>query len=1082
LVSRSNSFPRSSAQLKFVLDNSQSSLAQTYAALCLVKLVQHHWNSYSVQTRVDIRNYVLNLLAERGPTLARDLRLQLLTLLAKITKLGWFDGEEQGPDSPGNVHQRTVDQVTSFFRPDSPHHSLIGLEILLRLLEEIGTQSPTVGLTEHRRISIDFRDSVLLKVFKLSLTTLRAVDSGNISDAEKPFAVHITQSGLRLAMLCLSYDFVGTSPTESTEDHNVLKIPNNWKSLFDEGDGVALLDLFWNLFNKSTNADNRCKAMEIIVELSSVRRSLFSDDEQRNRHLASLMNGITDVLLAWQDNKALLEDAATLHEFCRLLARLKGNFQLAQIVNAEGYSDWIRLVGQFSLLQDWSEHANSHHYVMSLWARLVAAFPYLAGGRRRGATTAVLEQYAPKVLETFVNVRLAAVQERVFDDPSGDPLLDEDGAELSDLEALPALGRIKYLRTAQALEQQLAAPSASYQQLRLQPQHSAELAVAEGQLSLLVLVIAGIVGGRSGTSSTNTDAHNEIDAALTARVLKIMQAHDQALDRHGAGQPLAASTKRLELSLLAFLQEFRKVYIGDTSLGTTRMFEKLQELVEVGDSNTMLALMMRKIVLDLRYWAGETAVVDAATQLFHELVCGYATIRLVVKLDATNAILANHSSDTFPFLDYAANERCRVLFYTTLSKLLYMKSDGSGGDSTDADATPERLFAAFMAPFAARLELLQQQSDAAALRSDTARDLLVGLLLDLRGVVFGIYSRKAYERFFDWVYPAYVPVFHTAAAVWADTPEVLVELLKFWHEFVNNRSTRIQFDCASANGILLFKETSKLVVAVAGGLRQIPPPSAADTDLWQHKYKAVTHLLDALCVALQGNYCNFGVFKLYDDPALTDAIAVGLDAALSLPTDHILHYTKLTLVYFQTIDRVLAHHIEYACLLPREQFAKLLHTLEQGLTFSEVSVSTQCCNALDALATYADKYRQGAPERAPEPWHRLVAHVQALRADFTQTFRTLLHYALFDNCPNQWSCSRPLFSLTLILPDALTSCSQALIAKQTDANRPKLEQLFVGLLNNCGQNLAFKNRELFTQNFNNFRTEVSKFVTTEAVI
>jgi exportin-7 len=1059
-----------------VLDNSNSTVAQTYAAVCLVKLIQYHWNSFTVQTRVDIRNYVLNLLAERGPSLDRNLRLPLLTLLAKITKLGWFDGEDAGPDSPGGVHQRTVDQVTSFFRPDSPHHSLIGLDILIRLLEEVESQSPLVSFTLHRKISIGFRDAVLLKIFKLSLTTLRAVDSGNISPAEKEHAAVITHAGLRLALLCLSYDFVGTSPTESTEDHAVLKIPNNWKSLFEEGDGVALLDLFWSIFNKSED-DNRCMAMEIIVELSSVRRSLFADDNQRNAHLASLMNGITDVLLVWQENKSVLEDSNTLHQFCRLLARLKGNFQLSQIVNAEGYSDWIRLVGQFSLTQDWSEAPNSHFYVMSLWARLVTAIPYLDSTRSRASTTGLLEHYAPKVLETFVSTRLAAIEQHVMEDPKDDPMPDEDSTFV-DAEALPALGRIKYLRTAQSLEQQLAAPSNAYQMLRLSGEHTPQVAVAEGQLALLVVVIAGIVGGRSGTSTTNTEQHNEIDAALAARVLKILQAHDQALERSG-GQELARSTKRLELSLLAFLQEFRKVYVGDVSHGTTRMFEKLQEVIGIGDSQALLTLMMRKIVLNFRYWATESDVIDASAQLFYELVTGYSTIRLIVKLEASSALLAHHTSETFPFLDYAANQRCRVKFYSTLSRLLYMKSDGNSSEGGDLDATPDRLFATFVSPFTTRFEVLLQQPEV-ALRSDAARDMVVGLALDLRGVILGVHTRKAFERVFEWLYPSYLPVFHTAAAVWGDSPAVLVNLLKFWLELVVNRSSRVQFDIASANGILLFKETSKFVVAVGQSLRALPP--MGELDLWQNKYKPIARLLGVLTSALMGGYCNFGVFKLYDDPALTNALATGFELALSLPIDHLIQHPKLTAVYFQFVDRVLAHHIEYACILPRAQFAILLATLEQGLTYSEVTVSTQCCNALDALATYADKYRQVQPDRVPEPWMALGEHVQALREQFVGTFRTLLHYALFDNCPNQWSCSRPLFSLALMLPDALSSYSTALVAKQIESNRVRLEGLFAMLMNECAHNLAFKTREQFTQNFANFRQEVSKFVTTEATI
>jgi hypothetical protein len=37
---------------------------------------------------------VLNLLAERGPTLGHFLLGQLLSILARVTKLGWFDTED----------------------------------------------------------------------------------------------------------------------------------------------------------------------------------------------------------------------------------------------------------------------------------------------------------------------------------------------------------------------------------------------------------------------------------------------------------------------------------------------------------------------------------------------------------------------------------------------------------------------------------------------------------------------------------------------------------------------------------------------------------------------------------------------------------------------------------------------------------------------------------------------------------------------------------------------------------------------------------------------------------------------------
>jgi hypothetical protein len=63
---------------------------------------------------------------------------------------------------------------------------------------------------------------------------------------------------------------------------------------------------------------------------------------------------------------------------------------------------------------------------------------------------------------------------------------------------------------------------------------------------------------------------------------------------------------------------------------------------------------------------------------------------------------------------------------------------------------------------------------------------------------------------------------YAVAQVWADTPQVMVPLLKFMGEVVQNKTSRVTFENISPNGILLFKETSKLLVAF--GIRTLAMP------------------------------------------------------------------------------------------------------------------------------------------------------------------------------------------------------------------------------------------------------------------
>lgn len=65
--------------------------------------------------------------------------------------------------------------------------------------------------------------------------------------------------------------------------------------------------------------------------------------------------------------------------------------------------------------------------------------------------------------------------------------------------------------------------------------------------------------------------------------------------------------------------------------------------------------------------------------------------------------------------------------------------------------------------------------------------------------------------------------------------QVTTPLLKFMAEFVLNKAQRLTFDSSSPNGILLFREVSKLIVAY--GSRVLSLPNAAD--IYAYKYKGM---------------------------------------------------------------------------------------------------------------------------------------------------------------------------------------------------------------------------------------------------
>jgi len=66
--------------------------------------------------------------------------------------------------------------------------------------------------------------------------------------------------------------------------------------------------------------------------------------------------------------------------------------------------------------------------------------------------------------------------------------------------------------------------------------------------------------------------------------------------------------------------------------------------------------------------------------------------------------------------------------------------------------------------------------------------------------------------------------------------QVTTPLLKLVAELVLNKSQRLNFEYSSPNGILLFREVSKLIVAY--GSRILPLPNKAD--MYASKYKGMS--------------------------------------------------------------------------------------------------------------------------------------------------------------------------------------------------------------------------------------------------
>ncbi|CAH1642048.1 unnamed protein product [Spodoptera littoralis] len=1031
--------PDTLSKCQALLERADSSYSQLLAATTLAKLISRSTASLSTQQRLDIRNYVLNYLATR-PKLANFVVQSLVSLFARITKLSWFDMIKEE-----YVFHNVINDITNFLR--SQELCTIGVQLLSQLVVEMNQVSEADAnrsLAKHRKIASSFRDTQLFEMFRLSCSLLGTMrgKTPELSD-ERQHA--LVAALLRLAHNCLTFDFIGTTSDESSDDLCTVQIPTSWRPTFLES---GTLDLFFELYHLLGGA-LASLALACLVQLASVRRSLFSSNE-RAKFLNRLAAGVLRIL----ENTQGLSDPTNYHEFCRLLARLKSNYQLGELVMVDNYPRLIELIAKFTVqsLQMWQFAPNSVHYLLSLWQRMVASVPYV-----KASEPHLLETYAPGVTAAYIGSRLDSVS-CVLSEGVEDPLEDA-GTVSQQLEQVSVVGRCEYGKTCALLVAHFDRAAAAYSAPAPHQIH-----VLQGQLTWLVYIIGAAIGGRA---SVNTCEENDaMDGELVCRVLQLMDLTDSRLAQGGC--------EKLELAMMSFFEQFRKIYVGEQVQKNSKVYRRLSDVLGLADESQLLSVLMRKIITNLKYWGGSEQIISKTLGLLSDLSGGYSCVRKLVKLDEVQFMLTHHTAEHFPFLGIAgvgaAEMRCRSMLYTALGRLLMVDL----GEDEDR-------FLAFMMPLTAAFESiigLLSGPESTMYNSEDAKKTLIGLARDLRGLAFAFSTKTTYMMLFDWIYPVYMKVLLRGIEVWFAEPALTTPVLKLTAELAQNRNQRLHFDVSSPNGILLFRELSNIICAYGSRILTI---DVNKKQMYAMKLKGISLCFSILKAALCGNYANFGVFRLYGDEALDNALNMFVKLLLSIPQTDLLDYPKLSQTYYVLLERLAQDHMPFLASLQPDATLYILCSISEGLTALDTSVCTGCCATLDHIVTYLFKQlvqkssnKVSNPRQPPPETSNMFIEVLQRRPEIMQQLlATVLNVIMFEDCCNQWSMSRPLLGLILLNEEQFARIRQDMIAQQPRDKQEQLALWFNGLMAGIEPNLLTKNRDRFTQNLSMFRRDIN---------
>jgi exportin-7 len=529
------------SQCQFILNNSTLPYAPLAASSTLEKNIIRFWYSFTDEKKIDIRNYVLNYLAKNAHILHEFVVGNLTKVCCIIIKLGWFDSPE---------FRAVVDEI-SIFLEETVDHKMIGLKLLTTLVGEMNLSD--------RKIAVSFRDQILLQIFLIAVQILRNLQQrteGSILSEKETTVVSLS---LTLATECLSFNFVDTNP--DSNDVGTVSLPSSWRTVVQD---TTTMQLFFDFYELSEPPRSN-SALNALVQLSLVCRSLFASEKDRFAVMDTLIAGIQSIM----QSKKGLEHIENHHEFCRLLSTLKAGYQLVDLIVSGGFMTWLELVKDFTtkaLLLYRVTSINSNHYLLSLWANLATAMSFIRRKITPPQQFETLQTCLLQVVESFVKTMLDSVDVVVASNGVIDDPLEEEWSLREQMGRIAVIARFQYDTVAQYLQSMFEQALLMYEQQAISmpanTQIPHQLRVLEGRLTWLTYIVTSLI-------NLNAPRKNQgeliWDGRLSRCVFLLIHVVEFRLNCT-VGQ--CKCDWKLEMATLNYLKSFKDVYICSTDSAT----------------------------------------------------------------------------------------------------------------------------------------------------------------------------------------------------------------------------------------------------------------------------------------------------------------------------------------------------------------------------------------------------------------------------------------------------------------------------------------------------------------------------------
>mmetsp|Transcript_27201 Transcript_27201/g.48856 ORF Transcript_27201/g.48856 Transcript_27201/m.48856 type:complete len:1023 (+) Transcript_27201:931-3999(+) len=709
----------------------------SYLALnSLKKVLALRWNSFvSPAEKLNQYNTLVSAMLERSSQMPPYIANTLAQTISRYARMGWLEDEAY----------RTVVRVLTDAAAKDSYFCGLALNFFKELIAEVVEPIKSRPLSAHRKMAISFRDTALFEIFRFTHFLI-----GKYAE----LSTQLRLSTLQVFASCLSYDFLGISSDESSEDSVCVQIPLPWAPLIQDD----LLIKAVEMCVIQASDEELSAALRVLNHLGAVRRSLFGTREGKAVYLEKFLQATTSVLI----NKKF--EIPERFEVAQLLKRFVQNFQLREIGEIPMFEAWLGTIERYTVEAYTFEEAVESTYVsmMYFWSYL----SYEANNQQPLISKAV-GATVERLLKIYINNTLEMLSTEHLEEQ----VMSSDNDLLDHLEHIANCCILHYDQIMPELHARLNERIAAFQ-----ANISGDNPRLDAQLSWLVYIVGALVGLREKKACKDSES---LDSTAIQLVFQMVTLTDSRIQMSGK------TSATLEAALTYFFNCLRKAYINTPNELSWYFFEpENPPTLNEERLNNALTVIVDKLLRNLSMFANHKPLQTASMELLLELARGYYSNKLLAKLDISKELMTRYRN-----INLSPEPRLRKHFYTALGHLWT-------NEEIDASLTQ------FLAPMAVAIsEVIQSQNAASYILT----------FRELEGICLALQSQRQFLEFYEWF--AEGPIQLVASSLETTDFNLMLALLSFFRELTQARNTRIRFDNASSHGVILFKTVARVIVS-----------------------------------------------------------------------------------------------------------------------------------------------------------------------------------------------------------------------------------------------------------------------------